>query len=291
MASSEATLSRSQEDKLTGQRVIVVLEKAHLETAKLKDNYVLLNCDDHKSFLAKNKKNINEMRPDITHQCLMTLLDSPLNKAGKMLIYIHTHNNVLIEVSPQLRIPRTFKRFCGLMVELLHKQKIRATDGSEVLLKVISNPVTKYLPPGGRKFGFSVNGRLVRFRDFVQNLAKGKGAKKTATQAAEAPVEQPENPKKHKLEAGASGFSTSSGGPDSKKPRFDREADSTVEQTTKTGALDVPITFVVGAVAHGDPATEIDYIEENLAISNYGLSASVCCSKICNEFEELWNII
>jgi hypothetical protein len=48
-------------------------------------------------------------------QCLLTLLDSPLNKAGLLQVYIHTAKGVLIEVNPSVRIPRTFKRFSGLM--------------------------------------------------------------------------------------------------------------------------------------------------------------------------------
>lgn len=46
---------------------------------------------------------------------LLALLDSPLNKAGLLQVYIHTEKNVLIEVNPRTRIPRTFKRFSGLM--------------------------------------------------------------------------------------------------------------------------------------------------------------------------------
>jgi hypothetical protein len=42
---------------------------------------------------------------------------------------------VLIEVNPKVRIPRTYKRFSGLMVQLLHKLKIRSATNSEVLLK------------------------------------------------------------------------------------------------------------------------------------------------------------
>lgn len=48
-------------------------------------------------------------------QCLLTLLDSPLNKAGLLQVYIQTAKGVLIEVNPSVRIPRTFKRFAGLM--------------------------------------------------------------------------------------------------------------------------------------------------------------------------------
>lgn len=49
------------------------------------------------------------------------LLDSPLNRAGLLQVYIHTEKNVLIEVNPQTRIPRTYSRFAGLMGErVLH---------------------------------------------------------------------------------------------------------------------------------------------------------------------------
>lgn len=51
---------------------------------------------------------------------------------------MHTARNVLIEVNPQVRLPRTFKRFCGLMVQLLQKLSIRASNGSSKLLKVRS---------------------------------------------------------------------------------------------------------------------------------------------------------
>ncbi len=39
-------------------------------------------------------------------------------------------------MNPQVRLPRTFKRFCGLMVQLLQKLSIRATNGPDKLLKV-----------------------------------------------------------------------------------------------------------------------------------------------------------
>ena len=77
--------------------------------------FELLNCDDHKKELSKHGRDISSARPDISHQCLMMLLDSPLNRAGLLQVYIHTSKNVLVEVNPHIRIPRTFSRFCGLM--------------------------------------------------------------------------------------------------------------------------------------------------------------------------------
>ena len=65
--------------------------------------------------MKKHGKNPGDYRPDILHQELLALLDSPLNKAGKLRVYVHSASNVLIEVNPKCRIPRTYKRFAGLM--------------------------------------------------------------------------------------------------------------------------------------------------------------------------------
>lgn len=84
------------------------------------------------------------------------ILDSPVNKAGKVKgIFVHTNKNVLIQVNPQVRLPRTFKRFAGLMVQLLQKLSIRATNGPDKLLKVIKGPVGRHLPSGAHRIGFS----------------------------------------------------------------------------------------------------------------------------------------
>jgi rRNA small subunit pseudouridine methyltransferase Nep1 len=113
------------------RRLFVVLEQACLEAYKVSSagksrngregeaKYTLLNCDDHQGILAKTGRDIADARPDITHQCLLTLLDSPLNKAGRLQVYIHTAKGTLIEVNPHVRIPRTFKRFSGLMGALI----------------------------------------------------------------------------------------------------------------------------------------------------------------------------
>lgn len=169
----------SPHDKET-QRLIVVLSNASLETYKAshggrngagrEEKYSLLNSDEHIGVMRKANRDISEARPDITHQCLLTLLDSPINKAGKLQIYIHTAKGVLIEVNPTVRIPRTFKRFAGLMVQLLHRLSIRSTNSDEKLLKVIKNPITDHLPPNCRKVTLSFDAPVVRVRDYIETL-------------------------------------------------------------------------------------------------------------------------
>lgn len=79
----EPLLKAVKKTKSSEKRLIVVLEQANLETIKVGKVYELLNCDRHKNHLLKYKRDPNaNARPDITHQCLLMLLDSPLNRAG-----------------------------------------------------------------------------------------------------------------------------------------------------------------------------------------------------------------
>jgi len=211
--------------KTAGQGIIFVLEDAQLEVAQVGKSYQLLNCDDHASYLKKHKKDPALFRPDICHQALLAILDSPLNKAGKIkAIYVHTHKNVLISVNPKIRLPRTFKRFCGLMAQLLQKLSIRATNGPDKLLKIVKGPVTKYFPLECVRLGFSwAATKKEPFHKYVQGL------------------------------------------PDDKT-----------------------VVMVVGAFAHGK--IDAPWVDDEVAVSEYPLSAAYALGRITNAFEQKWSI-
>ena len=80
------------------KRLIVVLESANLETVKFGKGYGLLNVDEHSGILKKLGRDFSSARPDITHQCLLMLLDSPLNRAG----LLQVHFNVIFKVKENL---------------------------------------------------------------------------------------------------------------------------------------------------------------------------------------------
>ena len=76
----------------------------------------------------------------------------------------------VMQVNPKTRLPRTFKRFSGLMVQLLHRLKIRSSDGKDTLLKVVKNPISRHLPAGSRCYGFSHQGQLYNCSHFTTGL-------------------------------------------------------------------------------------------------------------------------
>ncbi|KAF0932440.1 hypothetical protein E2562_010349 [Oryza meyeriana var. granulata] len=150
---------------------IFVLERACLEVGKVGKTMQILNSDDHANYLRKQNRNPADYRPDIIHQALLAIFDSPLTKAGRLqAVYVRTEKGVLFETKPYVRMPRTFKRFCGLMSQLLQKLSITAVGKREKLLNVIKNPVTRYLPVGARKIGLSYSAeKSVNLFDYVAN--------------------------------------------------------------------------------------------------------------------------
>ncbi|XP_019252217.1 PREDICTED: ribosomal RNA small subunit methyltransferase NEP1-like [Nicotiana attenuata] len=162
-------------DQSTKPGVIFIIERASLEIAKIGKTYQLLNSDEHSNFLKKNNRNPSDYRPDIAHQAMLSILDSRVNKAGRLkALYVKTENGVLFEVKkPHVRIPRTFKRFAGIMLQLLQKLSITAVGKREKLLRVRENPVSQYLPIDCRKIGFSHSSeKLVDVQEYVNGINK-----------------------------------------------------------------------------------------------------------------------
>ncbi|VDO01577.1 unnamed protein product [Rodentolepis nana] len=159
----------------SSRKLIVILDQACLESVKGAGGkeYQLLNPDKHKDRIVRAGRDVATVRPDITHQCLLMLMDSPLNRMGLLQVYIRTQKNIIIEVNPKTRIPRTFDRFCGLMVQLLHKMSIHASEGShEKLLKVVKNPITRYFPAGCYKIGTSFSAEKVVRPNEIPHMVK-----------------------------------------------------------------------------------------------------------------------
>jgi rRNA small subunit pseudouridine methyltransferase Nep1 len=82
---------------------------------------VLLDQNLHGAALGKLEDGPRRGRPDIVHYCLLTLLESPLGKAGKLEVAIHTRHRLLIRVKPDTRLPRGEARFQGLMGKVLRE--------------------------------------------------------------------------------------------------------------------------------------------------------------------------
>jgi len=91
----------------------------HAYRRKKRPNELLLDQSYHGQAMTKLKDGDRRGRPDILYFCLQSVLETPLCKEGLLSLHIHLYDGRIIEVNPEVRVPRNYERFVGLMEQLL----------------------------------------------------------------------------------------------------------------------------------------------------------------------------
>lgn len=108
-------------------------------------------------------------RPDILYHFLTVTMESILNKTGNLRVWIHTRSDIIIEISPEIRLPKSYNRFVGLMEDLFDKNEIRTGDST--LLKIHEGDVTELLRLSGaeKPIVLSPKGKDVSVTTLLEN--------------------------------------------------------------------------------------------------------------------------
>jgi len=78
----------------------------------------LLDRTYHHRAMLKLENDTRRGRPDILHVSLLEALGTPLNKEACLKTYVHTRDDYLIHLNPEIRLPKNYDRFIGLMEQL-----------------------------------------------------------------------------------------------------------------------------------------------------------------------------
>lgn len=89
-----------------------------------KREFTILDKSYHYQAMVNLVEKERRGRPDIIHLTLLEALGAPLNLEGLLRVYVHTYNNHIITFKPEIRLPRNFNRFIGLMEQLFEKRKV-----------------------------------------------------------------------------------------------------------------------------------------------------------------------
>ncbi|VVB67850.1 Ribosomal RNA small subunit methyltransferase Nep1 [Candidatus Norongarragalina meridionalis] len=135
----------------------------------------VLDANDDWKVLSRYENKDKRGRPDIAHDLLKLSLDSGLNKRGELRVFVHTYDERVISVSPELRLPRSYKRFVGLMEDLEHKGNIEADD--KTLLKIEQKTLKQLLTELKTDFiVMDATGKKTKLKALVSLLSKNKDA-------------------------------------------------------------------------------------------------------------------
>ncbi|OII72111.1 MRA1 NEP1 like pre-rRNA adjacent protein [Cryptosporidium ubiquitum] len=162
----------STSSKFTSFRTSIILIDASLFVNKKGGKKELLT---EEKILEEDVKLIanNEVRPDIIHNSLLMLLDSPLCKSGSLTdILILNSDGKLIRVNPKFRVPRSFKIFSKIFSEFLSSPngELRLPDGENtVLITLLNDSIEDYFSNSEIVIGLSREAKKVSFRKFIKD--------------------------------------------------------------------------------------------------------------------------
>jgi rRNA small subunit pseudouridine methyltransferase Nep1 len=133
--------------------------KNHARRLGLKPSEILLDRSYHHAAMGKLQDNNKRGRPDIIHFALMESLGTPLFMKGMLRVYVHTIDDKLIAIADNLRIPKSFFRFEGLMVGLFRDMAVKSDEGT-VLMEISDGTLADLLDANkpDRVIGLSTTG-------------------------------------------------------------------------------------------------------------------------------------
>ena len=279
-------LPKTPQDKANWKRAIIVLEHCPLEQIQTSKGWELLS-DKHKRSLALRNLDPADYRPDVVHQTLLHLLDSPLNRAGMLQIFIRTHKGVLISIDPRCRIPRSYRLFARMMASLLYRLKVRASQSTSriALMKVLKNPITDHMPSGTEFIRVERDGDLVEPFEYCKELGSSSTARMKVSHLGNNGVSDLVAHKRHRTEnQDVASDSSESGSDDDVPDEPVWERDGTRENADGFK----PFAFVIGGVSRGDVVADYAQGAKSIRLANRGMTAAAISSLLCHGLEEAW---
>jgi len=111
-------------------------------------------------------------RPDIVHNSLLQVLETPLNWENKLTVLVHTQDKKMITINPKVRLPKNYTRFVGLIEQLFADKRVPLEGEPLLSLEQIALKefVEKHAPSG--TVGLSRIGKPKLLRDVADSAAK-----------------------------------------------------------------------------------------------------------------------
>jgi len=111
-------------------------------------------------------------RPDIVHNVLLQILETPLNWEGGLRVFVHTQDEYVISVNPKIRLPKNYVRFVGLVEQLVTEKRVPETG--EPLMQIEKNKLNQLLRNAEARdvFGFSILGKPTLMRTAAERTSK-----------------------------------------------------------------------------------------------------------------------
>jgi rRNA small subunit pseudouridine methyltransferase Nep1 len=103
-----------------------------------KPSEILLDISWHFAAMKGIKNEIKRGRPDLVHFSLLEACSIPLYYENKMNVFVHTIDDKVIFIGQNIRLPKSYHRFIGLVEKLYTTKEIKEDNNILLALKNMS---------------------------------------------------------------------------------------------------------------------------------------------------------
>ena len=100
-----------------------------------KPSEILLDISWHFAAMKGIKNEVKRGRPDLVHFSLLEACSIPLYFENKLNVFVHTIDDKVISVGQNVRLPKSYHRFIGLVEKLYATDKIKESDNTLLEIK------------------------------------------------------------------------------------------------------------------------------------------------------------
>ena len=131
---------------------------------------VLLDNSWHFAAMNGISNEIKRGRPDIIHLALLAICSAPLYQQKKIKVFVHTINNQVITLGEQIRLPKSYHRFQGVIEKLFKEKRIELADSKLIELESMTfeELLNKIRPE--KLIGFSTEGENSTFEKSAKTI-------------------------------------------------------------------------------------------------------------------------
>ena len=143
---------------------------SHCQKLGKKPSEILLDNSWHFAAMKGIDNEIKRGRPDLVHFSLLEACSIPLFYEKKISVYVHTINDKVIFVGNDVRLPKSYHRFAGLIEKLYDEKFIQANGINLLEIKDMKfNQLIEKISPD-RIVGLSTQGILSSCEDVTKKL-------------------------------------------------------------------------------------------------------------------------
>jgi len=131
---------------------------------------ILLDNSWHFAAMKGIKNEIKRGRPDIVHFSILEATTIPLYLENKLNLFVHTIDDKVIHFGKNVRLPKSYHRFQGVIEKLYREKKIIANN--ELLLEIKEQTFSELIDEikPSKIVGFSIEGELSSYEKIAAQI-------------------------------------------------------------------------------------------------------------------------